>query len=291
MAFENPRSSHYVSQGLDLHYVEWGRQDAPPLILLHGGLDHCRNWDWVAAGLCDHWRIIAPDLRGHGDSAHAPGRYAMECWVHDLTELVRQLDLAPLPIVAHSLGGNIALRYAGLYPERVSRLVAIEGLGPAPAIRAEREAVPVDERLRRWMDRWRVSEARIPRRYAHFEDALARMAAENPHLSPERARHLTRHGTRANADGSWSWKFDNMIRVEQPIDLTAAELATLWGRISCPTLLVYGADSWASNPAEDGRLQHFRNARVSLYENAGHWVHHDRCDAFVAELRMFLENE
>lgn len=283
-----PRSFRYESQGLDLHYAEWGSPDAPPLVLLHGGLDHCRSWDRVATALADEWRVIAPDLRGHGDSAHAPGRYAMECWVHDLAELVRQLDLAPLAIVAHSLGGNIALRYAGIYPDRVARLVAIEGLGPAPAIRAEREAVPPDERLRRWMDRWRVALARAPRRYPDLATALARMASENPHLSPELARHLTIHGLRANEDGSLSWKFDNMVRVEQPVDLTGAELAVLWSRITCPTLLVYGADSWASNPAEDGRARHFRNARVSLYPSAGHWVHHDQCDAFVAEVRIFL---
>ena len=63
----------------------------------------------------------------------------------------------------------------------------------------------------------------------------------------------------------------------------------LWSRITCPTLLVYGKESWASNPQEDGRARHFHNVRVVSVEGAGHWVHHDRLDAFIATLREFLE--
>ena len=62
----------------------------------------------------------------------------------------------------------------------------------------------------------------------------------------------------------------------------------LWGNITCPTLLVYGRESWASNPQEDGRIQYFNNARVAAFERAGHWVHHDRLEAFLAEVRAFL---
>ncbi|MBP6112376.1 MAG: alpha/beta hydrolase, partial [Sphingobium sp.] len=116
----SPASRTYVSQRLRLHYVDWGNPEAPPLLLLHGGRDHCRNWDWIAQALCDKWHVIAPDLRGHGDSAHSPdGRYTMEAFVYDLAQLIHQQGLAPLNIVAHSLGGNIALRYTGLYPENV----------------------------------------------------------------------------------------------------------------------------------------------------------------------------
>lgn len=290
MNLPDPISRHFVSQGLRLHYAEWGTPEAPPLLLLHGGRDHCRSWDWFAAEFADDWRIIAPDLRGHGDSDHVPGgHYTMEDLVYDLATLIADEALAPLTIVAHSLGGNVALRYAGLYPEHVRKLVAIEGLGPSPKMRAAREAVPPDESLREWIEALRATAGREPRRYPSIETALERMQAENPHLSGERARHLTEHGLRRNADGSLSWKFDNHVRLETPIDLTSAQIAMLWARITCPTLLVYGADSWASNPLVDGRAAYFRNARVSLYEKAGHWVHHDRHDAFVAEVRSFLE--
>src|SRR6185437_8167721 len=107
-----PTSRIYFSQRLRLHYVDWGNPGAPPLLLVHGGQDHCRNWDWVAERLRDRWHIIAPDLRGHGDSQWSPdGSYTMAGYIYDLAQLIHQQQLAPVTILAHSLGGNIALRY------------------------------------------------------------------------------------------------------------------------------------------------------------------------------------
>ena len=284
-----PTSQSYVSQRLRLNYVDWGNAAAPPLILLHGGQDHCRNWDWVAQDLRRDFHIIAPDLRGHGDSAYSPsGDYSMSAYVYDLAQLIHQQRLAPVRIIAHSLGGNIALRYAGIYPDTVSKLVAIEGMGPSPAMLKERAARGVAERMRAWIEEKRALAGRTPRRYASIEDAVARMQAENRHLTPEQARYLTVHGVSQNEDGAYSWKFDNYVRSWSPVDLTPAEMHELWGAITCPTLLVYGKESWASNPAEDGRIQYFKTARVAAFEGAGHWVHHDRLEAFLAQVRAFL---
>jgi pimeloyl-ACP methyl ester carboxylesterase len=284
-----PTSRSYVSQRLRLHYVDWGNPSAPPLILLHGGRDHCRNWDWVAQDLRRDYHIIAPDLRGHGDSAYSPsGDYGMAAFVYDLAQLVHQQRLEPVKIVAHSLGGGIALRYAGAFPETVSKLVAIEGLGPSPAMLAERATRTAAERLRGWVTETRALAGRVPRKYASIEEAFARMQAENRHLTPEQARYLTLHGASQNEDGTYSWKFDNYARSFSPVDFTPAEQQALWGNISCPVLLVNGKESWASNPERDGRLAHFRDARVVEFEGAGHWVHHDRLDAFLAEVRAFL---
>ena len=136
-----PTSHTYFSQRLRLHYVDWGNAGKPPLLLVHGGRDHCRNWDWAAEALRDSWHIIAPDLRGHGDSQWSTdGSYSMAGYIYDLAQLIHQQRLAPVTIVAHSLGGNIALRYAGIYPETVARLAAIEGLGPPRSVRAAKTA-------------------------------------------------------------------------------------------------------------------------------------------------------
>jgi pimeloyl-ACP methyl ester carboxylesterase len=284
-----PTSRVFFSQRLRLHYVDWGNRAAPPLVLLHGGRDHCRNWDWVAARLRDQWHVIAPDLRGHGDSAWSEdGYYSMDAYIYDLAQLVRQLQLQPVTIVAHSLGGNIALRAAGIFPEMVRKLVAIEGLGPSPSRIAERQKLSIDERMRRWIEERRGLAGRMPRRYASIEEALRRMQEANQHLSPEQARHLTVHGVNQNEDGTYSWKFDNYVRVWPPYDMTVAEVEHLWSRIACPTLLVYGKESWASNPAEDGRIRHFRGAEVAVFEGAGHWVHHDRLDGFMERVEAFL---
>ena len=140
-----PTSNIYFSQRLRLHYVDWGNRDAPPLLMVHGGRDHCRNWDWVAQELRHDYHIIAPDLRGHGDSEWLRGSvYRMQDYIYDLAQLIHQQKLAPVTIISHSLGGQISLAYTGLYPENVKKLVAIEGLGMSPKRNAEREATPPD---------------------------------------------------------------------------------------------------------------------------------------------------
>jgi len=284
-----PTSNSFISQRLKLHYVDWGNREAPPLLLVHGGRDHCRSWDWVAERLADRYHVIAPDLRGHGDSAWAPdGNYEMGAFVYDLAQLIHQLDLAPVTIVAHSMGGNISLRYTGLYPENVRKLVAIEGLGPSPKVLAKREETPFAARFRKWIDDKRQAAGRAPRRYATLDDALARMVGENSYLTADQARHLTIHGINRNEDGSWSWKFDNYLNVWPTVDLPQADIESLWSAITCPTLLLYGADSWASNPEKDGRAVHFKTAEVIEFENAGHWLHHDQFDRFMSTLEAFL---
>lgn len=284
-----PTPCRFVSQRLTLHYANWGNETAPPLLLLHGGRDHCRSLDWVAKRLRRDFHVIAPDLRGHGDSAWSPdGDYSMSAFVFDLAELIHQLRLSPVTLVAHSLGGNIAIRYAGLYPAKVSKLVAIEGLGLSPALQMERDKIAVAQRMRTWIEDKRAACGRVRRRYEVKERALARMKEENKFLSDEQARHLTEHGVVRNSDGSWSWKFDPLIYVWPPIDLPTTEIQRLWAAIECSTLLVYGAESWASNPEKDGRARHFKSARVVTIPGAGHWAHHDQFGAFMDELTSFL---
>jgi pimeloyl-ACP methyl ester carboxylesterase len=270
--------------------VDWGNSDKPPLFLLHGGRDHCRNWDWTAAALRDAWHVIAPDLRGHGDSQWSPdGSYTMAGYIYDLAQLIHQQRLAPVAIVAHSLGGNIALRYAGIYPEAVAKLVAIEGLGPPPRRLAERSR-NIAERMDDWIHEQRGLAGRTPRRYASIEEAFHRMQGENPHLSTEQARHLTAHGVNQNEDGTYSWKFDNYVRAWPPYDMSGRDLQFLWSRIACPTLLLYGKESQSGNPADDGRAEPFKQAQVVGIDGAGHWLHHDRLDVFLGVVRDFLES-
>ena len=284
-----PTSHTFFSQRLRLHYVDWGNPTRPPLLMLHGGRDHCRNWDWAAAALRDEWHIIAPDLRGHGDSQWSTdGSYTMAGYIYDLAQLVHQQRLAPVTIVAHSLGGQVALRYAGIYPDTVARLVAIEGLGPSPARLKAGSAKTIVERMDEWIAEQRGLAARLPRRYASIEDAFGRMQGENPHLTAEQARHLTVHGANQNEDGTYSWKFDNYVRAWPPYDMQGRDIQLLWSRITCPTLLLYGKESQAGDPADDGRARHFRNVRVAGIDRAGHWLHHDRLDDFLRILRDFL---
>jgi pimeloyl-ACP methyl ester carboxylesterase len=287
-----PTSRIFFSQRLRLHYVDWGNTDAPPLILLHGGRDHCRNWDWVARRLCRDWHVIAPDLRGHGDSEWSKSaNYSMAAYVYDLAQLIHQLKLAPVTIVGHSLGGSITIRYAGVYPENVKRLVAIEGLGRSPKQQAESAAKPMAEKMREWIEQQREAAGRQPRRYKSIEEALARMQEQNKHLTAEQARHLTLHGVNQNEDGTFTWKFDNFVRVWLPYDMPYADVEALWRNITCPSLLVYGKESWASDPRNDGRAQHFRDAKVVSLAGAGHWVHHDKLETFMSLVEPFINGK
>ena len=115
------------------------------------------------------------------------------------------------------------------------------------------------------------------------------MQEANPHLTPEQARHLTVHGVNRNEDGTYSWKFDNYTRVNALHGLSPSRIRELWGRIDCPTLLVRGSESWASDPAIDGRLEFFNSAHSVNIDAAGHWVHHDQLDEFLGHVRSFLK--
>ena len=284
-----PSSSFYISQRLRLHYVDWGNEGAPLLLLVHGGKDHARSWDHVAQRLRREWHVVAPDLRGHGDSGWAiGGSYAISDFVLDLTQLVEALGEERVTIVGHSLGGAVSLHYTGIHPDRVDKLVAIEGLGPSPAMETRMRETPGHERIRNWIDSMQKLASRSPRRYASIDEAAGRMLEANSFLSKEMAHHLTVHGVARNEDGTFSWKFDNYVRGFAPTRFSGADVHGMWERISCPTLLMRGMESWASDPEQDGRLKHFQDARLANIPNAGHWVHHDQLDAFLAEVTSFL---
>ncbi len=289
MLTETPSSHVYFSQRLRLHYVDWGNEDAPPLLLIHGGRDHCRNWDWVASNLRKDYHVIAPDLRGHGDSQWmVGGGYLHIDYVYDIAQLVQQKHMSPVTVMGHSLGGSISLIYAGLYPETVAKLISIEGMGAPPRWSHSGSTPKVESRLQNWINNLRHLSSRVPRKYASLEEAFHRMQTENPHLTEEQARHLTVHGSNQNEDGTYSWKFDNYVRTFAPIGLTDDEIQSLYARITCPTLLVYGKESWASDPIKDGRATVFRDVQVAGIDAAGHWSHHDQLDVFMRIVRDFL---
>jgi pimeloyl-ACP methyl ester carboxylesterase len=187
------------------------------------------------------------------------------------------------------MGGSVALQYTGTYPERVLKLVAIEGMGPPPEMLQRYVGVPTWQRMQNWIEAMEKLASRNPRRYPSIDAAAKRMQDENPFLSAEQARHLTIHGVARNEDRTFSWKFDNYVRAFGPYRFDLEEMKSIWSRINCPTLLVRGKESWASDPEEDGRLQHFQNARAATIDGAGHWVHHDRLEVFLRLVRDFLD--
>lgn len=284
-----PASHTYISQRLRLHYVDWGNESAPPLIMVHGGRDHCRNWDWMAERLRDRYHIIAPDLRGHGDSQWMVGSsYNMVDYVYDIAQLTRQLKLDRVTIMAHSMGAGICAQYAGTYPKTVDKLIAIEGWGPPPYWFRLRDDKTPKQLMREWIHQLRDLAGRLPRRYGSLDECVARMREANPHLSPEHARHLTIHGVAQNEDGTFSWKFDNYVRTDSPYFWAETDIHALWQEITCPVLLIRGTESWTGDPNADGRTKHLRDFTTVAIEQAGHWVHHDQLDQVMDAIEPFL---
>jgi pimeloyl-ACP methyl ester carboxylesterase len=283
-----PVSHFFYSHRLKLQFWDWGSEGKPVLLLVHGGLDHARSWDWVARVLREDFHVYALDLRGHGNSAWAPGAlYSVAEHVLDLSALADIVQGFPLHIVGHSLGAIVSLLYAGTYPDRVQKVVAIEGVGLPPARRLQQ--TPPAERIRQWIEKIRGAEQRTPHSYPDLASAVARMKEANPFLTDEVAEHLTLHGTNWNADGSIIWKFDNFARLGAPYGMNVAEMCAVLGCIHCPVLLFWGRESFAMDPdlaPETGALQ---DRRVVKVDRAGHWVHHDQLDIFLRETRKFLE--
>ena len=276
-----PTSHSYFSQRLRLHYLDWGNPEAPPLLLIHGNRDHAHNWDWAAARLQDRYHIVAPDLRGHGDSQWSAGSmYAPAEFVYDIAQLVHQQQLAPLRIVAHSLGGNIALRYAGTYPEDVERLVVIEGWGgivPEPRAAATRRSAcgrgsgrsgrspPASRGATRRSTTptsgcWRPTRTCRPTR-----PATSRSTAPTRTRTARTAGSSTTTSTPARS---------STCRRE--------DVRGLWRNITCPVLLISGSESWLRSGGDpDELVGEFADARHVVVDGAGHWVQHDQLDPFL----------
>ncbi|MBV8835014.1 MAG: alpha/beta fold hydrolase, partial [Alphaproteobacteria bacterium] len=189
----DPESRFYMSQGLRLHYADWGNAAAPPLILVHGGRDHGRSWDRLARALQPHFHVLAPDLRGHGDSEWTKGgSYALTEYVYDLSRLVRGIGAGQVAIVGHSMGGMVGLIYAGTFPDQVAALVVLDGVTVMPGT----TSAPVQERMTKWVDQLDKLQEREPYRYRTIKDAANQMRAHNPRLPAELALHLATFGTR-----------------------------------------------------------------------------------------------
>ncbi|HLW55511.1 MAG TPA: alpha/beta hydrolase [Candidatus Angelobacter sp.] len=282
-----PVSHFFLSDRLKLQFWDYGQDGKPAVVLVHGGLDHARSWDWVARSLCQHYHVYALDLRGHGNSAWAPGAtYGLVEHVLDLSALLDIIHEFPLRLIGHSLGGIIVLHYAGIYPDRVSKAVSIEGIGLPPTHRVH---APASQRLRGWIENVRGIEKRMPHSYPNLQAAMARMKEANPRLSDEVARHLTLHGTNWVGEGSLVWKFDNYVRAFSPYGHSIADASDVFGQITAPTLLFWGLESFAPVPENDPRVKAIRNCKLVRVPKAGHWVHHDQLDVFLKETSAFLE--
>ena len=260
-----PHPTRWRLRGLDLAGQTWGppRPHEVPIVLVHGFLDHAGTWDEVAARLTGH--IVAPDLRGHGQSAWCgpTETYHFAEYIADLDALVTALGGRAI-VVGHSLGGTIASTWAGARPERAAGLVVVDGLGLADGLHESAS------RLRGWLDEVAAG-PRAHRAFATVDDAADRLRAAHPYLTPSRARALASRGTRA-AEGGWVWSFDPRHRFRYPTPYRQDTHRRILAEYPGPTLVVtpekstFNADESARTAAA---IPHATHVRIAA---AGHMV-------------------
>ncbi len=286
-----PPSSRTVRlrTGIDCHVLEWNADDASlghTVFLVHGFLDIAWGWrQTVEAGLGEGLHIVAPDMRGHGDSSRigAGGYYHFLDYVADMADLVNQLGRSTVSLVGHSMGGAICNLYAGTFPERVHRLAVLEGIGP-PVM-----DLPAPSRVQRWIAEWAAALERQPKAHASLEDAASRLQKNDPLLSRELALELAEHGTRKTARG-YEFKHDPVHVTIGPYPFQTEIAAQFWRRISCPVLSIEAAQSSFVLPADESarRYAMFQNIRRVELPNAGHMMQRHQPEALAQILRAFL---
>lgn len=277
-----------LATGLTYHVVEWGPADGECVVLVHGFLDLAWTWAPVAARLADRYRVIAPDLRGHGDSdwIGGGGYYHFLDYAADLDDLVGRLGPAPVNLVGHSMGGSVSAYWAGTRPDRVRRLALIEGQGPPDQSGA---TASLPDRTARWFDAWRAARARAPKVMASADDAIARLRKHDPLLAEADARELVAHGT-LEVDGGVSWKHDPLHLTMGPYPFRVDVAEAYWRRITCPVLVVDGAASTLRLPdaERDRRAAVLSEVRTITIPGAGHAVQRHQPVALADALRAHL---
>jgi pimeloyl-ACP methyl ester carboxylesterase len=270
------RSRSIAVRGLRYHLREWGEAGAPQLVLLHGWMDVSASFQFVVDAFSRDWHVVAPDWRGFGLSEKGPA----DCyWFPDyLGDLDAILDLvspdAPATLVGHSMGGNVALLYAGARPARVRAVVNLEGFGLKDCEPAQAPA-----RYARWLD-----ELKSPpraRRYASLEEVAARLRRNNPRLDGQRASFLAGHWSRRTPQGDYEIAGDPAHRIVNPVLYRWPEVAACWAAIACPVLWVEATDTdahrWAGDAGEIARrVAALKSVQVARIDDAGHMLHHDQ---------------
>ena len=290
----NAQSEFVTVRGVKLHVRRWGSPDAPTLFMLHGWMDVSASFQFVVDALGGDWQVIAPDARGFGLSdwpvAELGGGHY---WFHDyLSDLEALLDhYAPsgqVNLVGHSMGANVVCLYAGVRPERVRRVVDLEGFGLAPAHPSE-----WPRRLATWLDDIREP-ARL-RTYATLDDVAARLTKTNPRLAPERAHFLARHWAKLGDDGRYALLADPAHKHHGPLLYRLDEVMAVWSKVTAKVLHVEAVASptltmLAGAIALDeykACFQAFPDWREKLIEDAGHMVHHDQPEQVAALIEAF----
>ncbi len=303
------RSEFVPIRGLSYHVRVWNSpgnpasSSTPPLVLIHGWMDVAASYQFMVDALSDAFAagrtIIAPDWRGFGETTSAEGgpqadNYWFPDYLADLDFLLdHYVQHTPVDLVGHSMGGNVAMIYAGVRPERIRRLVNLEGFGLPASKPAQAPG-----RYVKWMDELKsLHRGDLGlKSYADAAGVAARLMKTNPRLSLDKASWLASHWARPEAVGQWRIMGEAGHKITSANIYRAEETLEIYQRISAPVLAVEAlSDSmhqwYAGKYTLDDyheRLKHVPNARVAVIEDAGHMLHHDQPEQLAQLIEGFL---
>jgi len=299
-----PLRIHLDLAALRLAALDYGEPSpgAPSVVLLHGQADMAWSMDPIARALAGRYRVVALDQRGHGESDHA-GAYSMAHFIGDLLAVIDLLGLDRPVLVGHSLGGQVAAQFSGLFPDLVRALVVAEGIGPPVRMGAGGAA----ERLTRARALTRMATQPIRLRPMHDHDeAAAKLLRAHPGLDPDRATFLARVGTKPTSEGGVVWRFDPYTR-HWVLNHDPERAEERWAAVRCPVLVVTGAEAWERwwkeqsmvarvegssgfDPTEvDRRVARFADVEHHELPDAGHMLPYDAPGALADLVVDFLD--
>ena len=264
-------------RGLRFHYRDWPARhaDAPDLVLLHGYTGHARSWDFFAAQMTDRYRVLALDQRGHGETAWAPAdQYGVEDMVQDLSAFVAAMQLQRFTLLGLSMGGMVAMHYAGARPAELAALVIVD-IGPelVASGSARIQAGQADSDM-------------FESKAAAF--AVARAANSVPPLAVH--RHRVDYSLMRLADGRWTYRYDRALRTPRTLRLRDADAG--WkacANIIVPTQLIRGANSDILSADSAVKMSKtIPNGVLAEVKDSGHSVPLDAPDGFLNAARQFL---
>jgi len=284
-----PRHELIAVRGIRHHVSRWGPFSDDPLVMMHGWADTADTFQFVVDALKGDWPVAAFDWRGFGRTAARTDSYWFPDYFADLDQLLDRLcPKGPARLVGHSMGGNVALMYAGIRPERVRCVVSMEGFGLA---RTHPEQAP--ERIRKWLEQLR--ESPVFGEYGSFDELAQLLLRRNPRLTRDRAEFIARSWAATTPEGKVRVLADPGHKLVNPYLYRRDEAEACWRQITAPAMLVLAEQSeFLPKLGTDGMAASLREnmpaVRVEVLPGAGHMLHHEQPEAVAHLLEAFLSS-